>query len=137
MQLFILCKLPQRVLFTIELMDQSKPWGKSLSLDLHECDHDRLTSGELLKEFVANAVKVVNMEAHGPTYVDRFGEGDIEGFSAMQFIKTSSITVHLDEVGNRAFIDIFSCKDFDPQPAIDYAKEFFGAKEHKETVLER
>lgn len=114
-----------------------KPWGKSVSIDLSECAHDRLINGELLKEFIAEVIKIVGMEAHGPCYVDRFGEGEIEGYSAMQFIKTSSITVHLDEIGNRAFIDIFSCKHFEAAPAEKYAKKFFGAKSSKVVELER
>ena len=118
-------------------MPDQTPWGKSVAIDLHECEHDRLTSPELLKEFVQNVIPLIGMEAHGPCYVDRFGEGDIEGLSAMQFIKTSSIAVHLDEVGNRAFIDIFSCKDFDAAKAAAYSKEFFSARRVKPTVLER
>lgn len=112
-------------------------WGKSAAIDLHECAHERLTNPKLLQKFVKALVKVVNMEAHGPCYVDRFGLGDLEGYSAMQFIKTSSITVHLDEIGNRAFIDIFSCKDFNAPAAKKFAKEFFQAKESTMTVLDR
>jgi S-adenosylmethionine/arginine decarboxylase-like enzyme len=114
-----------------------KPWGKSASIDLFDCEHDRLTSPDLLREFVAEVIKIIDMEAHGPCYVDRFAEGALEGYSAMQFIKTSSITVHLDEYDNRAFIDIFSCKDFDPKPAEEYAKEFFKAKSVRVTTLIR
>lgn len=112
-------------------------WGKSAAIDLHKCQHDRLTNPELIKEFVAKVVKLIDMETHGPCYVDRFGVGDLEGYSAMQFIKTSSIAIHLDEKGDRAFIDIFSCKDFDAPKAKQFAKEFFGAKEGKMTVLDR
>lgn len=113
------------------------PWGKSAAIDLYECQHDRLTDPELLRSFVAQVVKVVNMEAHGLCHVERFGDEELEGYSAMQFIKTSAITVHLDEVGNRAFIDIFSCKDFDADKAEQFAQEFFGAQSSKITVLSR
>lgn len=118
-------------------MDPTTPWGKSIAINLHECAHDRLTSRELLEQFVVEVIKVVDMEAHGPCHIDRFGEGELEGLSAIQFIKTSSITVHLDEVGNRAFIDIFSCKNFDGSVAEAFAKQFFQAKEARSTVLER
>ena len=114
-----------------------KPWGKSVAIDLYGCAHERLTNPDLPKEFIAEVIKIVDMEAHGPCYIDRFGEGEIEGYSAMQFIKTSSITVHLDEVGNRAFIDIFSCKHFEAAPAEKYAKNFFGAKTSKVVELTR
>lgn len=118
-------------------MDVTRAWGKSVAIDLQGCTHERLVSPDLLKHFIAEVIELIGMEAHGPCYVDRFGDGDIEGISAMQFIKTSSITIHCDEVGNRAFVDIFSCKDFDAEKATTFATEFFGAARVKTTVLER
>lgn len=118
-------------------MIASELWGKSALIDLHDCSHERLINPELLKQFVSELVTAVNMEAHGPCYVDRFGDGELTGLSAMQFIKTSAITVHCDEVGNRVFIDIFSCKDFNADKAVSFSQQFFGAKTGKSTVLER
>lgn len=118
-------------------MDTTKPWGKSASIDLSGCEHSRLVDADILTQFVGEAIKVVGMEPHGPCYVERFGEGDIEGLSAMQFIETSTITVHLDEVGNRAFIDIFSCQDFDAESAAKFSADYFGATGVRTTVLER
>ncbi len=114
-----------------------RPWGKSAAIDLTGCEHKRLVSADLLRQFVGEMVTVVGMISHGECYIDRFGEGKIKGYSAMQFIKTSSITVHLDETGNRAFIDVFTCKDFDPQVAVDFAQRFFKAKKVRLTVLDR
>ncbi|MEO6078046.1 MAG: S-adenosylmethionine decarboxylase, partial [Candidatus Andersenbacteria bacterium] len=113
------------------------PWGKSASIDLHACAHNRLTSKTLLKNFVKEVIDIINMQAHGPCHIDRFGEGNLEGYSAIQFIETSSITVHLDERWDRAFIDIFSCKDFDADKALSFCKEYFGAKQSKIVVLDR
>lgn len=114
-----------------------QPWGMSAAIDLHDCAHERLTNPNLLKKFVLEVVKLIGMKTHGPCHIDRFGDGELEGYSAIQFIETSSITVHLDEVENRALIDIFSCKDFDPAVAENYAKKFFQAKQVKSTVLVR
>ncbi|HBE90793.1 MAG: hypothetical protein A3E37_02800 [Candidatus Andersenbacteria bacterium RIFCSPHIGHO2_12_FULL_46_9] len=118
-------------------MDKIKPWGKSLAIDLAGCDHDKLISPEGLKRFVVEVVTVVDMVAQGECYVERFGQGDLEGYSAMQFIETSSVTVHLDEVGNRAFIDILSCKDFDANKAEEFSKTYFQAQSVKSTIVER
>ena len=54
----------------------------------------------------------------------------------MQFIETSSITVHADEVFNRCFIDIFSCLPFDPAVAAAIAVAHFGGTAGL-TVLQR
>lgn len=116
-----------------------KQWGKSAHIDLVDCNHDRLTSAEILEAFVKGVVSKIGMVAHGPCYIERFGteEDSLEGYSAMQFIETSSITVHLDEVGNRAYIDIFSCKDFDAQEAFEFCKQYFEAQSGKVTTLDR
>lgn len=112
-------------------------WGKSAHIDLFQCEHKRLTDPALLERFVKKVIKEVGMVAHGPIYIDRFGYGELEGYSAMQFIQTSSITVHLDEKENRAFIDIFSCKDFDAPKARDFCKDYFKAKKSNLTALDR
>lgn len=111
-----------------------KNWGKSASIDLFVCEHARVSNPEVIKAFFPEIIKLIEMVAHGPVYIDRFGVGALEGWSAMQFIETSSITVHADEVGGRCFIDIFSCKDFDEKKAERIAKEYFGARESKLTV---
>ncbi|MDA1169043.1 MAG: S-adenosylmethionine decarboxylase [bacterium] len=114
-------------------------WGKSAHMDLIECEHERLISPEILKQFVEELIKEVNMIAHGPCHIERFGspEENLEGYSAMQFIETSTITLHLDEVNNRAYIDLFSCQDFDAPETFEFAKKYFGAQNGKLTVLER
>lgn len=114
-------------------------WGKSAHIDLTGCEHDRLTSAAILEAFVQELVAKIGMIAHGPCHIDRFGteQDNLEGYSAMQFIETSAITVHLDEVGNRAYVDIFSCKNFAEQEAFDFAKGYFGAQEGKLTALDR
>lgn len=109
------------------LGDSYEPWGISATIDLSVCQPARLRSGKLLQEFVSRLIRVIEMEPHGPCHIDRFGDGNLAGWSAMQFITTSTITVHLDEVGNRAFVDIFSCKPFDGNVAADFARKYFGA----------
>ncbi|OGY35226.1 MAG: hypothetical protein A3D99_00965 [Candidatus Andersenbacteria bacterium RIFCSPHIGHO2_12_FULL_45_11] len=122
-----------------DVLSFDKQWGKSAHIDLTDCEHDRLTSAPMLEAFIKELIKKIDMVAHGPCYIDRFGslESNLEGYSAMQFIETSAITVHLDEVGNRAYIDIFSCKNFAEQEAFDFAKEYFNAQQGKLTVLDR
>jgi hypothetical protein len=69
------------------------------------------------------------------TDVDRFGTGALEGWSGIQAIETSSIAVHLDEVGRRAFIDVFSCKAFDADVADRIARSYFGGTGSVESRL--
>ena len=113
------------------------PWGKSVAIDLYDCSHDLVSNPEPIKAFIKDVIPMIGMQAHGPTLIERFGEGEIEGWSAMQFIETSSITIHADELHNRCFIDIFSCKDFDESIAVNFALTSFQAKSHKVNSLTR
>jgi S-adenosylmethionine decarboxylase len=114
-----------------------KPWGKMISIDLYDCDHKKVASAEIIKKYIADVIKLIKMKAHGPTHIDRFGSGELEGWSAMQFIETSSITIHADEFDNRCFVDIFSCKPFDDQKALAFTIKTFGSKSHRVLVMDR
>jgi S-adenosylmethionine decarboxylase len=111
-------------------------WGLLAAIDLYRCDTGRLADPDAIRGFVSALVPAIGMRAHGPTLLERFGSGDLEGWSAMQFIETSSVTLHADEVGGRCFIDVFSCRDFDPELAAEIASDWFGG-DARVTVLDR
>lgn len=108
-----------------------------MAINLFGCQHDLLLEPKEIKRYVKEVIALIHMVAHGPCYIERFGSGSLEGISAMQFIETSSVTVHCDDVGNRVFIDIFSCKDFDAEKAVDFSKQFFSAQEAESTIIFR
>jgi len=112
------------------------PWGMMAVIDLHDCDRERLADPETIRMFVSEVVPSIGMVAHGPTLLERFGEGELEGWSAMQFIETSSLTIHADEFSGRCYVDVFSCKPFDPEVAAGIALRYFGGWP-KLTVLDR
>lgn len=114
-----------------------KPWGKTLSINLFGCDLAVISNPASIKKYIRDVIIVVNMKAYGPVHIDRFGIGKLEGYSAMQFIETSSITVHCDEPDRRTFIDIFSCKNFDSKKAAHFSKTYFGARKMKYVTLIR
>jgi S-adenosylmethionine/arginine decarboxylase-like enzyme len=112
------------------------PWGMLAAIDLHGCDRDRLADPDTLRRFVPAVIAAIGMRAHGPLHLERFGDDDLEGWSAMQFIETSSVTLHADEVFGRCFVDVFSCRPFDADVAAAVAVEHFGGTALA-TVLQR
>ncbi|MDP9133578.1 MAG: S-adenosylmethionine decarboxylase [Actinomycetota bacterium] len=112
------------------------PWGTLAAIDLHGGDLARLADPDSIRRFVPTVVDAIGMRAHGPLMIERFGDGDLEGWSALQFIETSSITIHADEVSGRCFVDVFSCRPFDPDVAAAIAVEHFGGTPTL-TVLQR
>ena len=113
-----------------------RPWGKLAAIDLHGCERSKLVDSAAIVAFLRELVPAIAMEAHGPVHIDRFGDGELEGWSAMQFIKTSAVSVHADEVGCRCFVDVFSCKEFDAERAARMAHSHFGGTP-RVRVLER
>ena len=112
------------------------PWGMLAAIDLHDCDTRRLSDPDNIRRFVPAVVEGVGMQPYGPLAIDRFGDGELEGWSALQFLETSSITLHADEVFARCFVDIFSCRPFIPELAGQIAVEHFGGA-FSVTVLQR
>ena len=111
-------------------------WGTLAAIDLHGCDHGSLADPECIRAFVAAVIEAIGMKAHGPLALERFGTGALEGWSAMQLIETSTIVVHADEVAGRCFVDVFSCRPFDPELAAAVAVDHFGGTPTL-TVLQR
>lgn len=108
-----------------------KIWGQLLSVDLYKCDRATITNKKKLGEFCLALCKEIKMVPYGKPIVKRFGDGDLEGNTAVQLIETSNITVHCDEVYDRTFIDVFSCKTFNQDKAIKFCKKFFKAEKLK------
>jgi len=110
---------------------QKNPWGQLMSINLYDCNPLLLKSPKKLREFCLQLCHNINMIPHGQAIIKKFGKGKLNGYSLMQFIETSTITIHLDEFNLRAFIDIFSCKTFDKIIAKKFSKSFFQAKRVK------
>jgi len=70
-----------------------RPWGMLAAIDLRGCERSRLEDPGTLRRFVPSLINAIGMRAHGPLRLNRFGDGDLEGWSAMQFIETSSVRV--------------------------------------------
>jgi S-adenosylmethionine/arginine decarboxylase-like enzyme len=100
--------------------------GMLAAIHLQDCDPGRLADPDSIRRFVPTVVDAIGMRAPGPLALDRFGDDDLEGWSALHVIDTSSVTVHADEAYGRCFVDIFSCTPFDPDGAAAIAVEHFG-----------
>jgi S-adenosylmethionine/arginine decarboxylase-like enzyme len=111
-------------------------WGKLAIINLYKCN-ESIKNKKKIKEFIRILCESINMKKVGSVKVKRFGKDKLKGYSAFQFIETSSIVCHFDETQNRAFIDIFSCRNFDAQKAENFAKKFFKAKKTQLRILIR
>lgn len=106
-----------------------KSWGMLTSMDLKKCNPTIIKSYNHLKEYLYALSDVIDMTRFGEPTIITFGEADnVLGYSMTQFIETSLISGHFAEETNSAFIDIFSCKVYNPVKAATFTKSFFEAK---------
>ena len=64
-------------------------------------------------------------------------EPHLVGTSAVQFIKTSNITIHSLDLLQKVFLNVFSCKDFDENVVVNFSATWFEGRVVKQTVVER
>lgn len=113
---------------TKQKFEEGKSWGISASIDLHYCSPKLVRSSDDIKRFVRELCELIEVKPFGPCVVVHFGEKEeIAGFSMTQLIETSLISGHFVNMTNSIFLDVFSCKYFDPQIVAKKAKEFFIA----------
>lgn len=106
-------------------------WGLLASIDLHGCDPATIRDAERIKQFVVELCERIDMKRFGECTVVDFGEDKrVAGFSMFQLIETSCISAHFANATNNTYLDIFSCKYYNPYEAAEFSKEFFGANDY-------
>ena len=134
------------------------PWGWSAHFDVHNCKHvctqvvfnhervhDSMYSDSIearhakgvLKQFLDMLIKRIDMKAYGRPLVHYFGSDRAKGWSVMQLIETSSISIHTTDDTHDLYIDVFSCKEFDEDDIIDFIHEFWFPDKIKYECIQR
>ena len=122
----------------------STPYGKELILDLHNCDASKFNRRDLV-EFFEELCDKINMERCELFWWDDEGlppeecqtEPHLKGTSAVQFIMTSNITIHTLDLLGAAYINVFSCKDFDAAKATQFCETWFRGRVVASHSIER
>ena len=113
-------------------------WGLHSAIDLHHCDAATIRDAEKIKQFVYELCDKIGMKRFGECTVVNFGEDEkVAGFSMIQLIETSLISGHFANLTNNVYLDVFSCKYYNPSVVEDFAKGFFEAKDSTVTYTLR
>jgi len=102
-------------------------WGKHLIIDMSASDRGRVQSAENISRFVETLVETIGMKAYGAPVLEHFAEHlpEAAGYSLVQLIETSAITGHFCDLSSEAYIDIFSCKGFQAELAVEVIRAAF------------
>ncbi|MCE9501875.1 MAG: S-adenosylmethionine decarboxylase [Leptospira sp.] len=113
-------------------------WGLLTSIDLENCDPDTIRDADAIKKYVYELCDLIEMKRFGECNVVYFGEDDrVAGYSMFQLIETSCISAHFANESNTSYIDIFSCKEYDPKIASEFTKKYFKGGKMRMTVTNR
>lgn len=113
-------------------------WGLLTSLDVEDCDPDIIRDADAIKRYVVELCDLIDMKRFGDTHVVFFGEDDrVAGYSMFQLIETSCISGHFANVNNRSYIDVFSCKGYEPEVVKEFTQRFFKGGTTRITVSNR
>ncbi len=114
------------------------PWGWHLVLNLYNCDSGRIQSAGVIRQFVIDLCDVIEMRRFGEPTIVNFGDDPrVAGYSLVQLIETSNICAHFANESSSVYLDIFSCKKFDPDIAADFCATAFLAQKASGTFISR
>ena len=114
-----------------------KTWGRHMIGNAYRCDSRLIACPKNIELFTATLVKKIDMVAYGKPLIQYFGHGNKAGYTLVQLIETSNITAHFSDDSGDAYIDLFSCKDFDEAVARDVIIQYFKPEVLDTKVINR
>jgi S-adenosylmethionine/arginine decarboxylase-like enzyme len=101
-------------------------WGLACSFDIYDCEPETIRDAEKIRQFVYRLCDLIAMRRFGECQVVNFGEDErVAGFSMVQLIETSLISAHFANQSNTVYLDVFSCKPYDPAVVEKFATAYF------------
>lgn len=117
---------------------QEEIWGLLTSIDLEDCNPALIRSKASIEDFTIKLCELIKMKRFGECHVVHFGEEErVAGLSMFQLIETSSISAHFANESNRIYLDVFSCKLYDPKVVAEFTKEYFNGSRYRLTATPR
>jgi len=111
----------------LEAAIERKVWGIASAIDIYDCDPEKIRCAETIRRFVVELCELIEMKRFGETQVVHFGEDErVAGYSMVQLIETSLISAHFANQTNTVYLDVFSCKPYDPEIVRSFSQLYFG-----------
>ena len=120
----------------------SKIFGSELLLDAYNCQ-GYLNKKEYIQLFIDELVLKTGMKKKGKTIFEYFEdnefnrERDIVGYSVVQIISLSNITLHINEISKSVYLNFFTCSNLDDKLVVDIFKNYFNPEHFRISIVER
>ncbi len=128
----------KREIPVVQGYNENKAWALYTSVDIHNCYPDYIRDKEIIRQYILQLSGLLNMKCFGETQILSLGtEEKCNGCSVTQFIESSLISGHFAYTSNNAYIDIFSCKYYDPEVVSHFTLSYFKGSDYTLNVTVR
>ncbi len=101
--------------------------------DFRNCQN--INDPKVILKFIKELAKAINMKIIGGPIIAE-GVPNNPGWSAVAIVDFSHISVHTFTHSNEALIDVFSCREYNKDKALEVCQKFFATQKteirHKE-----
>ena len=116
---------------SFEQYNDLNAYGLYSSVDIYNCDPEIMRDADMIKLYLMQLCDLLEMHHSDDTNTIKFNsEKKKEGYSILKQIDTSIITGHFANLKNTAYIDIFSCRYFDPEVVAHFTVSYFKGSDY-------
>ena len=110
--------------------EDMKAWGLASAIDIYNCSPEKIRDEQVIRQFVIELCDLIGMKRFGDTQIVNFGEDErVAGYSMTQLIETSLVSAHFANLTNTIYLDVFSCKAYNPEIVQEFSQKYFeGAR---------
>lgn len=114
-------------------------FGPHLTLDLKGCPKEVLQNYNLHFDLLKNLPEMIGMTPITQPYVFPYSGlvPEDKGITGVVIIAESHLSIHSFEDKGYSFIDMFSCKAFDVEKAVEYILDTFKPESHERNLVQR
>ena len=113
-------------------------YGLHSSVDIYNCDPAIIHDAVMIKLYLIQLCELLELHHSDDSHSIKFNsDNKTEGYSIVKHIETSVITGRFANLKNTAYIDIFSCKYFDPEVAAHFTVSYFNGSDYSLNVTFR
>jgi len=117
-------------------------FGSHLILDASGCN-DNIRNIDVINEFINKLCIIGDMKRKGNLIIEEFEDNDFNrtndlvGYSIVQIISLSNITLHINFISRTVYMDFFTCGSLCTNKIIDLVKYYFECNTHKKIIIYR
>lgn len=117
-------------------------FGHHLIIDANECSGE-IRSIEKITDFIDDLCEIGQMKKKGDLIIEEFEENqfninnDLVGYSIVQIISLSNITIHINFISRTIYFDFFTCGKIKEGLIVALFKNYFNPKTIKKIIINR